>query len=45
MTHLRTISVRKASVSEKGIDTGDIFLQVWFTVFTFIIKGAFTDKG
>jgi hypothetical protein len=46
VAHLRKITVRYAEVADKGIDpAGAIFLQVWLYVMTFIVTGAFSDKG
>lgn len=45
MRHISKITVAKAQVNDKDSDTmGAIFIQVWLTVFTWILAGAF-GKG
>ncbi len=43
MKHLRTVSLGKAEVKQSDPFV-DIFLQIWLTVMSFIISGAFTQK-
>jgi hypothetical protein len=45
MTHLRRVTVIKASATNKDLDPfGAAFLQVWFYVFSLILFGAFGGK-
>jgi hypothetical protein len=45
MIHISKITVSKAQTSDKDTDAmGAIFIQVWLTVFTWILASAF-GKG
>jgi hypothetical protein len=44
MKHMRTISVKPADSKQIDDPAGIIFFQVWLTVMTFILTGAFGDK-
>jgi cytochrome b len=46
MKHIKSVSMGKAAVSEKGFDpAGAAFFQIWLAVFTWIITGAFSSKN
>ena len=45
MRHVRNISLSKANAAEKDIDpVGAVFLQLWVTVMSMILFGAFGGK-
>jgi len=45
MRHVRKISLAKASVGEKDMDpAGMVFIQIWASVMSMILVGAFGGK-
>lgn len=44
MKHLQTISVAKANTELDGVIVGDLFTQIWFGFFSFIIRFAVGQK-
>lgn len=45
MRHVKKISLAKANTSEKGMDpAGYIFLQIWASVMSMMLFGAFGGK-
>ena len=43
MRHIQRITIAKAE-EKQGDVAGQIFFQLWLTVFTFILSGAFGTK-
>ena len=45
MKHVKTLTNPNAIMPEKALDSaGSIFLEIWLTVFTAIVRGAFDQK-
>jgi len=44
MKHCKTISLAKADTKQFDDPAGAIFFQIWLTVVSFILTGAFGEK-
>lgn len=46
MRHIQHVSQKQTGSVNKAMDpAGEVFLQIWFTVFSSILLGAFGLKG
>jgi len=41
VNHIERITMAKARVSGEKLDTGDVFLRIWFRVFFWMLEQAF----